>query len=132
MANDHNPQQRVMPTLRMTDYTTSKGYYVDGLGFQVDWEHRFEPGFPVFMQVSRDGLAFFLTEHTGDCPVGGLVHLYVPDVDAWFSECRQKGIPVQEPPDEYLPGLRSMTIVDPDGNKLHICTRLPEWRRESE
>ena len=93
MASDPNPQQRVMPTLRMTDYERSKDFYVAHLGFQIDWEHRFEPGFPVFMQVSRDGLAFFLTEHTGDCPVGGLIHLYVPDVDAWFGECRQKGVP---------------------------------------
>jgi hypothetical protein len=23
-----------------------------------------------------------------------------------------------------------MTVVDPDGNKLHICTRLPEWHRQ--
>ena len=23
-----------------------------------------------------------------------------------------------------------MTILDPDGNKLHICTRLPDWVRE--
>jgi catechol 2,3-dioxygenase-like lactoylglutathione lyase family enzyme len=82
MAGDQNPGQRVMPTLRITDYTRSKRFYVDGLGFQVDWEHRFEPGFPVFMQVSRDGLAFFLTQHTGDCPSGALVQLYVPDVDA--------------------------------------------------
>jgi catechol 2,3-dioxygenase-like lactoylglutathione lyase family enzyme len=124
MDSDHNPQQRVMPTLRMTAYERSKAFYVDHLGFRVDWEHRFEPGFPVFMQVSRDGLAFFLTEHTGDCPVGGLVHLYVPDVDAWFNEFRGKGVAVQEPPDEYLQGLRSMTILDPDGNKLHVCTRL--------
>src|SRR5688500_11947907 len=75
--------QRVMPTLRSTSYAKSKAFCVDGLGFQVDWEHRFEPNFPVFMQVSRDDMAFFLTEHRGDCPVGGLVHLYVPDVDAW-------------------------------------------------
>lgn len=129
MAGDQNPQQRVMPTLRITDYARSRKFYVDGLGFQVDWEHRFEPGFPVFVQVSRDGLAFFLSEHSGDCQVGGLVHLYVPDVDAWFSEFRQKGIPVQEPPDEYLQGLRSMTITDPDLNKLHICTRLSQWQR---
>ena len=130
MAGDQNPQQRVMPTLRMTDYARSKRFYVEGLGFQVDWEHRFEPGFPVFAQVSRDGLAFFLTEHKGDCPVGGLVHLYVPDVDAWFEEFRQKGIRVQEPPNECLQGPRSMTILDPDGNKLHICMRLPKWRRQ--
>ncbi len=127
--DDQNPAQRVMPTLRITDYATSKKFYSDGLGFQIDWEHRFKPGFPVFMQVSREGLALFLTEHTGDCPVGGLVHLYVSDVDAWFSEFQLKGIPVKEPPNESLQGLRSMTVVDPDGNKLHICTRLPDWRR---
>jgi catechol 2,3-dioxygenase-like lactoylglutathione lyase family enzyme len=130
MAGDQNPQQRVMPTLRMTDYASSKRFYVEGLGFHVDWEHRFEPGFPVFAQVSRDGLAFFLTEHTGDCPVGGLVHLYVPDVDSWFEEFRQRGLSIDEPPNECLQGLRSMTVVDPDGNKLHICTRLPEWHRQ--
>ena len=129
MAADQNPQQRVMPTLRMTDFTRSKQFYVDGLGFQVDWEHRFESGFPVFAQVSRDGMAFFLTEHTGDCPVGGLIHLYVNDVDAWFDEFRRRNIRVQEPPNEDLPGLRSMMVVDPDGNKIHICTRLPDWRR---
>lgn len=58
MAGNPIPQPRVMPTLRMTDYVRSKQFYVEGLGFQVDWEHRFRPGFPVFAQVSRDGLAF--------------------------------------------------------------------------
>lgn len=125
-TNENLPKQRVMPTLRITDYATSKGFYVDGLGFQIDWEHRFKPQYPVFMQVSRDGIAFFLTGHTGDCPVGGLIHLYVPDVDSWYVEFQRKGIPVKEPPNESLQGLR---IVDPDGNKLMISTRLTGWQR---
>ena len=91
--------QRVMPTLRITNYARSKAFSVDGLGFSIDWEYRFEPHFPVFMQVSRDELAFFLTEHTGDCPVGALVHLYVPDVDVWHAEFQRKGVPVKEPPE---------------------------------
>ena len=66
MAESNNPTQRVMPTLRITSYARSKSFYVDGLGFQIDWEHRFQPAFPVFMQVSRDGLAFFLAEHKGE------------------------------------------------------------------
>lgn len=127
-ASQNLPTQRVMPTLRITDYARSKAFYV-GLGFKIDWEHRFGAQFPVFMQVSRDGMAFFLTEHTGDCPVGGLIHLYVPNVDAWFAEFHGKGVPVKEPPNESLQGLRSMTIVDPDGNKLMIHTRLEGWRR---
>jgi catechol 2,3-dioxygenase-like lactoylglutathione lyase family enzyme len=130
MTEDRNlPAQRVMPALRITDYDRSKAFYTDGLGFRIDWEHRFEPHFPVFMQVSRDGMAFFLTEHAGDCPVGGLVHLYVPDVDAWYAELRDRGVPVHQPPENSLPGLRDMLVIDPDGNRLSICTRLPGWRR---
>jgi catechol 2,3-dioxygenase-like lactoylglutathione lyase family enzyme len=121
--------QRVMPTLRITNYAKAKAFYVNGLGFQIDWEHRFEPHFPVFMQVSRSELSFFLTEHAGDCPPGGLVHLYVPDVDAWFTEFQSRGVPIHEPPNESLQGLRDMTVRDPDGNKLRICTRLPGWKR---
>ncbi len=119
----------VVATLRITDYARSKAFYVDGLGFHVDWEHRFKPHLPVFVQVSRDDLAFFLTEHAGDCPVGGLLHLYVADVDAWYAEFQRKGLPVQEPPNESVQGLRDMTVIDPDGNKLRFCTRLEGWSR---
>ncbi len=129
MGDNLNPSQRVLPTLRITDYARSKRFYVDGLGFAVDWESRFQPGFPVFMQVSRDGMSFFLTEHKGDCPTGALIHLFVPDVDAWFDECVRRGVSVSEPPNESLQGLRSMTIVDPDGNKVMVSTRLEGWRR---
>jgi len=121
--------QRVMPRLRITSYAKSKAFYIDGLGFQIDWGHRFEPNFPVFMQVSRDDMAFFLSEHRGDCPVGGLVHLYVPYVDAWYAEFQRKGVPIKELPNEELQGLRSMTVVDPGGNKIRICTRLADWKR---
>lgn len=116
--------QFVVPALRITDYLRSKSFYVDGLGFHIEWEHRFEPNLPVFMQVNRDGLVFYLTQHSGDCQPGGLIHLFVPDVDAWFAELTSKGIPVRTPPSESIPGLRDMTIVDPDGNKLRICTRV--------
>jgi hypothetical protein len=35
-----------------------------------------------------------------------------------------KGVAIKEPPCEDLPGLRMMTVVDPDGNQLRIATRL--------
>jgi catechol 2,3-dioxygenase-like lactoylglutathione lyase family enzyme len=116
--------QQVIPALRITDYARSKAFYVEGLGFHIDWEHRFEPNFPVFMQVTRDGLTFFLSQHAGDCQVGGLIHLFVPHVDDWYAELLGKGVSVKEPPCESIEGLRDMTVVDPDGNQLRICTRL--------
>src|SRR6266511_2934743 len=49
--------QRVFPQLRMTNWKRTRAFYVDGLGFNVDWEHQFEPGVPVFAQLTRDGLS---------------------------------------------------------------------------
>jgi catechol 2,3-dioxygenase-like lactoylglutathione lyase family enzyme len=116
--------QAVVPALRIADYERSKAFYVEQLGFTIDWEHRFEANFPVFVQVSRDGMEFYLTRHTGDCEPGGLVHLYVADVDAWHTELSGKGVAIKRPPCEDIPGLRMMSVVDPDGNELRIATRL--------
>lgn len=117
--------QQVIPALRITDYTRSKKFYVDGMGFNIDWEHRFEPSFPVFVQLTRDEMTIYLTEHTGDCQVGGLVHFFVPNVDHWYSELKSKDeLHMIEPPNNDLEGLRMMTVIDPDTNQLRICTRL--------
>jgi catechol 2,3-dioxygenase-like lactoylglutathione lyase family enzyme len=116
--------QKVIPALRITDYGRSKEFYIDGLGFQIDWEHRFEPHFPVFVQITRDDLTIYLTEHTGDCQVGGLVHFFVPNVNDWYIELQNKNIEVKEAPNDFEGRLRTMTVVDPDGNQLRICTRI--------
>ena len=118
--------QAVVPALRITDYERATTFYLEQLGFTIDWEHRFGPNFPVFVQISRDGMEIYLTEHRGDCEPGGLVHLYVADVDAWFNELCAKGAPVTNPPNEDLPGLRMMSVSDPDGNELRIATRLED------
>ncbi|RAP75909.1 glyoxalase superfamily protein [Paenibacillus montanisoli] len=117
--------QKVIPAFRITDYPRSKKFYVEGLGFRVDWEHRFEPHFPVFLQITKDDMTLYLTEHSGDCQVGGLIHFFVPDVDRWYDDLKHKpDITIAEPPNEDLEGLRTMTVVDPDGNQLRICTHL--------
>jgi catechol 2,3-dioxygenase-like lactoylglutathione lyase family enzyme len=113
------PEQRVIPTLRITDYERSKAYYVERLGFTVDWEHRFEANFPVFMSVVREGMQVYLTQHRGDCQVGGLVHFVIQDVDAWHKEFRDREARVTEAPNDDL-GFRNMTITDPDGNQLRF------------
>lgn len=116
--------QRVIPTLRITDLAQATRFYVDGLGFQIDWEHRFEPHFPVFMQITRDEYTLYLSQHTGDCQVGGLVYLYVADVDAWYRELTTSAVHVPAPPADQPWGNRDFRISDPDGNQLVICTRI--------
>jgi catechol 2,3-dioxygenase-like lactoylglutathione lyase family enzyme len=119
------PEQRVIPALRITDYERSKRFYVDSLGFRVEWEHRFQPHFPVFVSIVRDGMRLYLSEHTGDCQVGGLVHFLIPDVDAWYGEFKDRGIEASEPPNSDL-GFRNMTVTDPDGNQLRFMAPTTE------
>jgi catechol 2,3-dioxygenase-like lactoylglutathione lyase family enzyme len=116
--------QRVFPTLRITDYERSKSFYVEGLGFHIDWEHRFEPDLPVFMQITRDGLSLFLSQHGGDCAVGGAAYLFVSNVDEWYRGFIQRGVHSENPPQNTSYGVREICIVDPDGNRLRFGTDL--------
>ncbi len=114
--------QPVVPALRITDADRARAYYVNGLGFQVDWEWHHHPGSPAFLQISRDGLGLYLTEHDGDCAVGGLVYLYVSDVDAWFEHASETGVPIDEPPQDQPWGNRELRLTDPFGNRLCVAT----------
>ncbi|HTQ46442.1 MAG TPA: glyoxalase superfamily protein, partial [Polyangiaceae bacterium] len=68
-----------VPILRMFDLDRAKEFYVGFLGFQVDWEHRFEPVAPVYMQVSRGECRIHLSEHHGDGTPGTAIRVEMPD-----------------------------------------------------
>lgn len=111
--------QRVIPALRITQYERTKEFYLEKLGFILEWEHRFAPHLPVFASISRDGMQIYLSEHTGDCQVGGLVHFLIPDVHQWHQEFVEKGVIIREAPNKDL-GFWNMTIKDSDGNALRF------------
>jgi catechol 2,3-dioxygenase-like lactoylglutathione lyase family enzyme len=115
--------QAVVPTLHIAEYERSRRFYVEGLGFRIDWEWHQEPG-PRFLQVSRAGMRLYLSERADDCPSGAQVHLYVTDVDGWQAELLTRGIVAEHAPTDRPWGNREMLVRDPDGNKLCICTAL--------
>lgn len=123
--------QHIIPTFRITDYDESKDFYVRRLGFNIDWEHRFDAGFPVFMQLSKLGYTFYLSEHAGDCSVGGLIYLYVPDVDSWYSHCVNHGIVADHTPTNQPWGNREFRFTDPDGNQICIATWIGQDGNEA-
>ena len=82
--------EEAIPVLRITEVDTSISWYLR-LGYEKEWEHRFEPGFPAFVSVARDETArLFLSEHTGDASPDGLVYLRVDDLDAIAHEFDSK------------------------------------------
>ncbi len=115
-------EQHVVPALRILRYETSGRFYTKGLGFEVEWKHRFEPDFPVFVSINRDGMRIFLTEHTGDCQVGGLVHFYIPNVDALTTSsatgdpghgAAERHLPEPADDDRHRPRRQPAPVPDP-------------------
>jgi catechol 2,3-dioxygenase-like lactoylglutathione lyase family enzyme len=105
--------EEVIPILRVEDAAASVGWY-ERLGFTKQWEHRFEPGLPAFVEVARGRVRLFLSEHQGDARPGTLVYLRVSDVDAVAAEF---GVAVKE-----VPWAREIELCDPDGNRLRVGT----------
>ncbi len=109
----------VTPILRIFDEAKAREFYVDFLGFAVDWEHRFEPGLPLYLQVARDGCVLHLSEHHGDCCPGAAVRIAVGDVDAYQARLLEKQYGYARPGVDDTPwGAREMSVKDPFGNRL--------------
>lgn len=117
-------QQTVIPQLRITDAKRSLAFYIDGLGFKVDWTHQFEPGFPLFIQATRAGQTIFLTEHSGECQVGGAVYFIVADAKSVHEEFERNGLIATNPPANTPWGTCEFVMTDPDGNRLRFANEL--------
>jgi catechol 2,3-dioxygenase-like lactoylglutathione lyase family enzyme len=68
--------QKVMPILRIFDYQKAVEFYVDWLGFTIEWEHVLEEGMPKYMEIIREDLTLHLSEHHGDATPGVRVFLW--------------------------------------------------------
>lgn len=64
-----------IPILRIFDYNKAIEFYVNWLGFSIDWEHRFEADMPVYLQITRNDVTLHLSEHHGDCAPGARVFI---------------------------------------------------------
>jgi len=110
---------KTTPILRIFDENKAKEFYVDFLGFNVDWEHRFEEGLPLYMQVSRDACVLHLSEHHGDCCPGAAMRIETTALDEYQNELLEKHYKNSRPGIQEMPwGSRDMSITDPFGNRL--------------
>ena len=103
----------VNPIFRVNDLNASLDYYVNVLGFKVDWKT--EGGIAA---VSRDRCGIFLC--VGDQGhTGTWVWIGTGDVEALQRELVAKGAKIRHPPTNYDWALE-MQVEDLDGNVLRI------------
>lgn len=111
-----------MPVLRVFDVNIARSFYIDVLGFTIDFEHQFEPDLPIFLEVSRGDTSLGLSEHHGDGTPGSVVWVPTRNLDDYRSHVTRGASGKLRPGiDRDAPGGPTMTINDPFGNELRFC-----------
>lgn len=112
---------KVIPILRIFSIEKAREFYLDYLGFHLDWEHRFDDNAPRYLQVSRDGLVLHLSEHHGDGSPGTAFHVHFEGVRELQSELAAKNYGYYRPGvTETHWGTPELKLLDPFGNKLYL------------
>lgn len=113
-----------IPILRSFDEAATRAFYLNFLGFELVFEHRFEPDTPLYMGVKKGDCELHLSEHFGDASPGAALRIEVADVHAYSKELNAKKYRHARPGVQCQPwGWDDMSISDPNGNKLIFCTR---------
>ena len=111
--------------LNVVDVETSCTFYVDLLGFQVEWKP--DPD-NVYLTTGQDNLA--LHKASGDVSGGALDHLgfvvsEIDEVDTWRDRIREYGASIVKEVRTHRDGARSFYFSDPDGNVIQLMSHPP-------
>lgn len=117
----------MIPIFRIFDEAKAKEFYITLLDFKLDWEHRFEPSMPLYMQVSKDHIILHLSEHHGDCTPGSATRIEVEDVEKLQKNILSMNYKYCKPGIEITPWQsKECRVTDPFGNRIIFY----EWERD--
>ena len=117
---------KAIPTFRILDYKKAMDFYIQGLGFNIDWEHRFGPREPVYMQIYTNGLALHLSQNKR-FEAGTIVFVDCKELNQFYSELnnRKTKIELSNPIKTNWKSIQ-MEIEDPFGNLLRFNETIEE------
>ena len=119
MVASNASQFKAIPVLRIFDLEKAREFYLDYVGMQIDWQHRFDEDAPIYLQVSMAELVLHLSEHSGDCSPGARVFIVTTDLDALYARLQSRQYKYNRPQIETAPwGDRVLELIDPFANKL--------------
>ena len=113
----------------MLDEAEGRAFYVDYLGFEVDWECRFNPDAPVFMQVRLGDAHIHLDGHATDDSPKSQVNIPVLGLRNYCDLLIAKGARYPKPCIEdvrYVGRPTDMNVEDPFGNLMIFSSQTTE------
>ncbi|MEN4752944.1 glyoxalase superfamily protein [Pseudomonas sp. Ps21-P2] len=112
---------KAIPILRMFDEAKARQFYLDFLGFSVEFEHRFEADLPLYLGISRNGLQLHLSEHHGDASPGSTVFVPMQNIELLRDELQGKRYGYGRPDIVQQDWGQVLEVYDPFGNRIRFC-----------
>jgi catechol 2,3-dioxygenase-like lactoylglutathione lyase family enzyme len=120
------PEGPAVPILRIFDRAKAVEFYVDYLGFTLDWEHGGHADHsPLYAQVSRGAAVLHLSEHHGDASPGGAALIPVTDVESLHKELHDRDYGYARPGISDEDWGRVLVVIDPFHNRLVFHQPVP-------
>lgn len=110
-----------IPILRMFDEAKAREFYLDFLGFSIEFEHRFEADLPLYLGISRNGLQLHLSEHHGDASPGSTVFVPMHNIELLRDELLGKRYGYGRPDIVEQGWGKVLEVYDPFGNRIRFC-----------
>ena len=120
-----------IPVLRMLDEQAARAFYVDYLGFEIEWEHRFHetPDSPLYMQLRLAEAVIHLNGHAGPEDPPAEVRIPVQGIEAFCDHLRARAGERPKPVvvDPRGAGRNTdLNLDDPSGNTLTFWEPLKD------
>jgi uncharacterized glyoxalase superfamily protein PhnB len=110
--------RQAIPILRIFSVDKAKEFYLDFLGFKLDWEHRFGDNFPLYAQSRAAASSASQRTSWRACP-GAATMIMMQGIDDYHRELTATNYRYYKPGIEDEPwGARVMKVTDPFGNRL--------------
>ena len=113
-----------VPILRFYDLAATLRFYVDYLGFALDWQEG-DGERPTYLQVSRGDLVLHLSSHHDDGTPGTAVLVHTRGIEDLHRALHATGYPNMLPGIEPHDHGRELTVIDPASNRVRFFERHP-------
>jgi len=118
---------KIIPVLRAFDRKKLTEFYVDWLGFNIEFEHA-PPGAPFYVRVSLRGVVIDLSEHHGDSAPGAKILMAdFEGLAIYHKTLLEKNYTYMRPGLELLDWDKdtiSVTVIDPFFNRIEFMERV--------
>ncbi|ENW95689.1 glyoxalase superfamily protein [Acinetobacter sp. NIPH 298] len=109
----------ITPILRIFNIEVAQSFYMDYLGFNIDWQHTFGDNFPVYLQISKGDCIIHLSEHFGDASPHSAIRIYWENISLLHAELNVKDYKLAKPQIEKTDWeTLELSITDPFSNRL--------------